>query len=312
LHKLDDYPNLKTKFFDDLDDAQKARFVGDFKDAGDEVFDFFEGNANGVKAWESVFLDGNAASLLISRNTIILGKVNDLLSTGIVAKVDLEFFVEALSKLKNRNIPDADLEHIAEYVLEARKHTNQWTQFGLESDLLGQIYKMADSPKYKNPEDLRYFLGEPGENTGLAGTVGDNPGHLEQLNEAVRKLKAGKDIKLEGGDGDIVNVTDGLSFQYKAYRGTSSTAFNVNLKKAADQFNSEPTSLNKIAKVKILNSSEQFYNSSAQVIRNKIQELFNGSADVANNFRALKELQVDNANGLLRFEVVDDIVFTIY
>jgi hypothetical protein len=191
------------------------------------------------------------------------------------------------------------------------KSSFQWTEFGLESDLLGQIYKLADSPKYKNPEDLRHFLGEPGVNTGLAGTVGNNPGHLEKLNKVVRKLEAGKDIKLEGGDGDLVNVTDGLSFQYKAYKGTSGTTFNANLKKAADQFNTESTSLNKVAKVKILNPSEPFYNSSAQVIRNKIQELFNGSADVADNFRALKELQVDNANGLLRFEVVDDVVFIV-
>ena len=53
------------------------------------------------------------------------------------------------------------------------------------------------------------------------------------------------------------------------------------------------------------------YNSSAQALRNQIQTIFNSNSDVASNLNELKEIHIENASGLLRFEIVNDIVFIL-
>ena len=52
IHKLDNYPNLKAKFLNDLDDTQKARFVEDFKDAGDETLRYLD--ETGFEIWTAL------------------------------------------------------------------------------------------------------------------------------------------------------------------------------------------------------------------------------------------------------------------
>ncbi len=267
------------------------------------------GDGGIVQTWQRISIDESPGSDLLRKNVTTLIEIDKLLSATTIGETDLEFFIAALNELKLRGISDEDLIEIGEYTIKAQVYTFQWNIYNVETDLLGQIYKLAASPNYKNPEALVPFI----KNPGLAATVRDNPGTLEQLNEAVRLIGEGKMVKLEdiAKDGDIVNLTDGISFQYKAYTGASNSAFNDNLKKAAKQFNSEPTNLDKIVKIKILNTNSLMYNSSAQALRNQIQTIFNSNSDVASNLNELKEIHIENASGLLRFEIVNDIVFIL-
>lgn len=229
-------------------------------------------------------------------------------------KVDLDFLSGTVNKLKNRNIPNTDLEKLTEYALEARKHTNQYSGLNIETDLFKQIDELASSPKFKNPEDLKQFMSEQQ----LLQNIADNPGNLEALNEAVRVLKNGAEVLLEGKGalkGNIVNVTKTESIQYKAFTGTGNSATTTNLKKAAEQFISEPpaSGYKKIAKLKVLDSGNPQFNSSAIDLKNRFQQYLNQNLSNAtgDNLRALTEIRVDNAVGLSRFEIINNVVTII-
>ena len=217
-------------------------------------------------------------------------------------------------------MPDADLEKIAEYALEARKHTNQYSGLNIETDISKQIDELASSTKFKNPEDLKSFLSEQQ----LLQNIADNLGNLEALNEAVRVLKNGDEVLLEGKGvlkGDIVNVTKTESIQYKAFTGTGSKTTTTNLKNAAEQFNTEPAASGymKIAKLKILESGNPQFSNTVDQLRIKLQGYVDGlvnngsteSLAIFDNLKALDQIGIDNATGLHKFKVVNTLVTII-
>jgi hypothetical protein len=275
----------------------------------DDLINLFFENDDAVKAWNGLF----TAPDFIRRNVTILGKADELLAAGFT-KVDLDFLSGTVNKLKNRNIPNADLEKLTEYALEARKHTDQYSGLNIETDLFKQIDELASSTKFKNPEDLKQFMSEQQ----LLQNIADNPGNLEALNEAVRVLKNGDEVLLEGKGvlkGDIVNVTKTESIQYKAFTGTGPSTTTTNLKKAADQFNTEPAAAGykKIAKLKILESGNPQFSNSVDQLRLKLQQYMDANATnaIGDNLRALDQIRIDNATGLHKFRVENTLVVIV-
>ncbi len=273
----------------------------------------FMRNKKLVKAWGGLF----KAPDFIRRSEMILEKANELLEIGFT-KIDLSILSGSLSKLKNRNIPNKDLEEIAEYALEARKHTNQYSSLNIETDLFKQIDVLASSSKFKNPEDLRQYLSKEQ----LLQNIADNPGNLEQLNEGVRVLKKGYDILLEGRRklrGDVVNITKLESIQYKAITGVGPSTNNSNLRKAAEQFKTEFSveqareGYKKIVKLKILEPGNPQFNSNVNQLRLKIQQYIdaNSTNSIGDNLRALTQIRIENGTGLYKFKIVNTLVIIV-
>ncbi len=290
-------PTLKKKFFEDFEGISAADVAK------------FDGKPGMVEGWDGLF----TAPDFIGRNVTILSKADELLAAGFT-KVDLDFLSGTVNKLKNRNIPNADLEKLTEYALEARKHTDQYSGLNIETDLFKQVDELVSSSKFKNPEDLKAFLSEQQ----LLQNIADNPGNLEALNEAVRVLKNGDEVLLEGKGvlkGDIVNITKAESIQYKAFTGIGQSTTTNNLKKAAEQFLTEPpaSGYKKIAKLKILDSGNPQFNSTVVELKNKLQQYLNQniSNSTGDNLRALTQIRVDNAFGLSKFEIINNVVTII-
>lgn len=263
----------------------------------------FGENPELVKGWEGLL----TSPVFIRRNVDILQKSYELLAAGFT-KLDLEKLSATLSKLLDRSVPEAELSKLAEYALQARKFTNSYSNYGIDVDLFKQLDVLSDSPKFLNPENIGDYMKL------LNNSIPDNPGHLEQLNEGIRQLSIGDDIYIESKvfQGDIVNKTKAESIQYKAFTGSGPDATTNNLKKAAEQFNTEvpPSGYKKIAKLKILETSNPQFSNSTEQLRVKLQSYVdtNASNAVGDNLRALSEIVIENTAGLHRFKVVNTLV----
>lgn len=297
-----------AKTFLSLDKARKLELYNDIEQTAGLGAHFVQ-NVRLLNSWDGLVNAPNS----ISKNFTILTKADELLEAGFT-KVDLEFLSITLNKLSGRNISSTDLEKIAEYSLEARKFTNQWSTFDIETDLFKQIDELASSTKFRNPEDLKSFLSEQQ----LLQNINDNPGNLEQMNEAVRVLQQGDDVYLEARSiykGDIANVSKSESIQFKAPNGTSNSAFNTNLKDAAAQFNTEIPAAGyfKIAKIKILAPTNPEYTKTTQQLKSHLQAYLNNnlSNQVGENLRALTQIRVVNMHGLSKFTIEDNIIVVI-
>jgi len=289
--------------------AIKQKFANDVLQAGPQFLEAMAKNSNLVDAWKGI----SDAPKVVRRNIIILNRVTELLTLGFV-KSDLYLLSQSLNKLETRLIPDADLVKSAEYALEARKYTNQYANLNIETDLFKQINELASSTKFKNPQNLKDFL-SPNQ---LLQNINNNPGNLEALNETIRLLKQGNEVILEGKGlikGDIVDLTNKVSYQYKAAKGETKNALNNNLKSSAKQFNTEvpPTGYSKVAKVKLLDNRQPDFYHDTQSMQIRLQEYYNQNLQnpTGANLRNLDRIDIENGKGLHQFKIVNNKVIII-
>jgi hypothetical protein len=292
-----------------LPDAATRRALNNDLKANPALMQKFVDGELDVKAWEGLMNAPNS----LRKNTLILERGSELITLGF-SKVDLELLSTALNKLANRSISPTDLEKITEYALNARKYTNRYATYNIETDLFKQIDELASSSKFKNPEDLKRFLSE----NQLLQNINENPGNLEQMNEAVKILKQGDDVYLESQGilkGDIVNFSKNESIQFKASTSPTESKITDNLNLAANQFATEPAAqgYKKVAAVKTLNSSNPYYTLSNGSVKIKLQAyvdiiISQGNTSILSKLNALDEIKIINSTGTHKFKLVNGLI----
>ncbi|MDF1694298.1 MAG: polymorphic toxin-type HINT domain-containing protein [Saprospiraceae bacterium] len=308
--------------------AELKKMKADDVDLFDQFMDDFEWiplelGEGGVKAWKAL----KNAPYLIRTNTDILEKGLELFAKGFT-KVDLELASSIIIKFKTKfpNVTDLDYVKFSGYLLEARKHSNDFSSLGINTDVFSQMYKAISSPNFKFPDSDKtsQYLKEMAIKMQPSNSP-PNPGFLEQLNEAIKILEEGGDVILEKGhiNGiefsiDIIEKIEKKAIHFKSPVGSSPSLLTDKIKEAAKQFRDEfepaPSGYIRIAKVKILDLSQSDFGKSALELKVRLQNYINANGNVnklIDDFHRLHEIQIVNEFGLHRFKVENTVVSII-
>ncbi|POR14079.1 hypothetical protein BWK58_15465 [Flavobacterium columnare] len=177
--------------------------------------------------------------------------------------------------------------------------------------MFDKLKKISASTHLKNPEKVVEWI------TGKINKRLDNPGYIEQLNEAIKMIDKKLDVIFEEG-GDIIDLNNRTAYQIKAIHASrrDMESFKNNLKSAANQFITEstPNGYRKFIKIKFVNPESQLYYKNLREFRNELQKYYNAVKNndvVGSNLLAVDEIQIENKIGKFRYEIKDDVVFIL-
>ena len=184
-------------------------------------------------------------------------------------------------------------------------------EYGIDIDLFDKLKKVSASPHLKNPEKVVEWF-----NKNINKRL-DNPGYIEQLNEATKMIDKKLDVIFEEG-GDIVDLSNRRAYQIKAIHASKRDmeSFKNNLKSASNQFVTEstPNGYRRFIKIKFVNPESELYYKSLREFRNELQKYYNAIKNndvVGSNLRAVDEIQIENTIGKFRYEIKEDVVFIL-
>ena len=303
---LDDLPpTTANRFWDELYDTDLWR---DFMRDADNQVDLYI-------AWN--ILDDVKSTL--SRNIQAIEKIDFLKSKGLT-DVQLKNLgslndIKALEIAENFTLKTIVLNDKLDDLItntfsaNSRSELATWgSQYGFNTDLISQLEKLSLSNRLDQPEGMLVFF-----NSQLTKRF-ENPGYVGQLNEAIRQINAGSIVRIEGG-ADIIDLSNSKAYQYKAFASPTLDKFKSNLQSASKQFTTEEvvTSYDKIAKLKVLNSSNPTYLMSSDELLYVLQRYLDDNAlnATGDNLRALTEIQVENGNGLYRYKIETTLVIKL-
>jgi hypothetical protein len=305
-------PKLKAALGTSGPDAEK--FLADFNGNTTMLGKFASGELS-VEAWDIL----RKAKTSFYNDILLLKKIDFLKVKGLsfnqlvtIAELKNVRAITIAENFVNKTTDlNADLADLIKntFIANSRSELNSWSsQFGINTDLIGMLEKLSMTNKLDKPQTIVTFF-----NSQLTKRF-DNPGYVEQLNEAIRQIDAGNTIRLEDGV-DIVDVTNLKLLEYKAPNSDNIDVLKSNLKSAANQFSNFttlPSGYSKIAKIKILNTSNPTSIMSQNDLKDYLQayinaNLTNGSS-VVGNIAFLDEIQILNANGLTRFKLINNII----
>lgn len=123
-----------------------------------------------------------------------------------------------------------------------------------ETGLTDAVATLADSPNFRSPEKLNNILNKIKK--GDAGSA-------QSVRDAAERAKLGNDVKLDAGQGDVVDRTADETIQHKEINGESRKALFSDLQKGAKQIRGEtgevkPTK-NGVVDARIVNEKNPFY-----------------------------------------------------
>jgi hypothetical protein len=268
-----------------------------------------------VDAWKVL----NDAGTSLRTNLTALSKI-DFLKTKKLTDIQLKNIgalndIKAIEIAENFNLRSTTLnDNLDELITNtfnanSRAELATWSsQYGFNTDLVSQLEKLSLTSKLDQPESMLTFF-----NSQLTKRF-ENPGYVAQLNEAIKCLDAGSTIRIEGG-ADIIDLTNSKAYQFKAFTSSTLDKFQSNLQSAAKQFTTEqaPSGYDKIAKIKVLNSSNPTYTMNSDELRSVLQNYMDNNAlnTTGDNLKALTEIQVENGNGLFRYTIENTLVLKI-
>ncbi|POR13799.1 hypothetical protein BWK58_15490 [Flavobacterium columnare] len=175
--------------------------------------------------------------------------------------------------------------------------------------MFDKLKKISASTHLKNPEKVVEWITEK-INKRL-----DNPGYIEQLNEATKMIDKKLDVIFEEV-GDITDLTNKRSYQLKTITSGTKDELARNITKAASQFVSE-TSLEgykKCVQIKIINSKNVQYSMDLEKFRKRLQKYYDqvcNHLEYGPNIKAIDEIQIENGHGLLRYNIINNEVCII-
>ncbi len=313
---------IPSSWFDDLSEALLQKLKG----IPSNQIDDFAGDLNAIEnaikqkpelvdSWKLLF----EANSTLSGNIAAIQKIDFLKTKGLT---DLQLKnigglndIKAVEIAENFNLRSTALnDNLDELITNtfnanSRAELATWSiQYGFNTDLVSQLEKLSLSSKLDQPESMLTFF-----NSQLTKRF-ENPGYVAQLNEAIKHLDAGSTIRIEGG-ADIIDLTNSKAYQYKAFTSPTLDKFKSNLQSAAKQFTTEqaPSGYDKIAKLKVLDSSNPTYPMTSDELQSVLQNYMDSNAlnATGDNLKALTEIQVENGNGLFRYTIENTLVLKI-
>jgi hypothetical protein len=260
----------------------------------------FKNNVHLVENW-SFLVNGPER---LKRSVIVIQATEEFHLAGFI-NADFETIFEISNKLALKQITNLqNCEAIEGTMLSAARAKNL-SYTGINKDVLGQLDFAVSSSHYLNTGlDTRGLMVSMDIQLNTS-----KPGFLEQLNEGFKRLELNHDIKIESLDdgSDILDFTASEAIQMKSVTSSSSQVFKDNLYEAMGQFATEipPVGFNKVADIRLRNSSIPQFNSSQSGIRDALQDMYdNGSSAFRGKVEQMKYFDITNNAGNFRYEFI--------